>query len=53
MTTKAYFAAEHGPERDAYLESLTPEAPLQLGIAPSTRCFIMPPRPCEGGIRAQ
>jgi hypothetical protein len=32
MTGDAYFAAEHGPDRDAYLESLTPEALLQLGI---------------------
>jgi predicted metal-dependent hydrolase len=32
MTAEAYFAAPHGPEREAYLESLTPEALLQLGI---------------------
>jgi len=32
MTAEAYFAATQGPERDAYLESLTPEALLQLGI---------------------
>jgi predicted metal-dependent hydrolase len=32
MTAEAYFAAPHGLERDAYLESLPPEALLQLGI---------------------
>jgi len=32
MTAEAYFAATQGTERDAYLESLTPEALLQLGI---------------------
>ena len=31
MTTDRYFEA-HGPDRDAYLESLSPEALLQLGI---------------------
>ena len=32
MTAEAYFAATQGTERDAYLESLTPEALLRLGI---------------------
>jgi predicted metal-dependent hydrolase len=32
MTVDAYFAAERGDQRDAYLESLSPEALLQLGI---------------------
>ncbi|HWC29573.1 MAG TPA: DUF309 domain-containing protein [Dehalococcoidia bacterium] len=32
MTVEAYFAAERGDDRDAYLESLSPEALLRLGI---------------------
>jgi predicted metal-dependent hydrolase len=32
MMTEAYFAAPQGHDRDAYLESLSPEELLQLGI---------------------
>jgi predicted metal-dependent hydrolase len=32
MTIEAYFAADRGEQRDAYLESLGPEALLRLGI---------------------